>query len=304
MAHSHPLSPSVGVLVTNFKAWPATEQTVLAALQYGGEAVCRVLIVDDCSDAPEAWTGDARVSIHRNAVNLGYVRSVNVGVAKMTEDTIVILDCDARPLTPFVETVLDAFAADEKLGAIAFTQTDNTQQHRVACEPGPGALDFMIGSSFWHRLPRKLRDWLSPPADYLCLHSCCFAFRRVAYEQVGGFDEAFDFLDADMDFSMCLSRAGWKTSFTRDVLCFHPGSGSPQSTSTRVIRSHRNRLRLLRKHGLMPAMPLCRILLLARHAVEVAILLIAVLLRRPNAQDKLSCRLRLFGGVFNDYQAC
>jgi GT2 family glycosyltransferase len=298
------MSPSVGILVTNYKAWPVTEQTVLAALQHGGEAVRRVLIVDDCSDAPDAWTCDTRVSIQRNAVNLGYVRSVNAGMAMMTEDIIVMLDCDARPLTPFVDTVLSAFAADEKLGAIAFTQTDESQQLRPACEPGPAALDFLIGPSFWHHLPKGLRDSLSPPADYLCLHSCCFAFRRLAYTQVGGFDEGFDFLDADMDFSVCLNRAGWKTTFTREVVCFHPGSGSPQSTATRVIRLHRNRLRLLRKHGLMPVMPLSRLLLVSRHLVETAVLLLAVLLRRPNAHDKLSCRLRLLGGVFNDYQTC
>jgi hypothetical protein len=51
-------------------------------------------------------------------------------------------------------------------------------------------------------------------------------------------------------------------------------------------------------------MPLSRLLLVSRHLVETAVLLLAVLLRRPNAHDKLSCRLRLLGGVFNDYQTC
>lgn len=293
---------SIGILVTNYKAWPVTEQTVLAALKHGGETVRRVLIVDDCSDAPNAWSGDARVSIHRNAENLGYVRSLNTGMAMMKEDIIVMLDCDARPLTPFVEIVLGAFAADEKLGAIAFTQTDQSRQLRPACEPGPAALDFIIGPALWNRFPKVLRDELSPPASYLCLHSCCFAFRREAYAQVGGFDEGFDFLDADMDFSVCLNKAGWKTSFTQEVVCFHPGSGSPQSTATRVIRLHRNRLRLLRKHGLMPVMTLSRLLLFTRHVAEAVLLFIALLLQRPDAQDKFSCRLRLLDSVFNDYQ--
>jgi GT2 family glycosyltransferase len=32
------------------------------------------------------------------------------------------------------------------------------------------------------------------------LHSCAIGIRRKAFDSIGGFDEDFDFLDADLDF--------------------------------------------------------------------------------------------------------
>lgn len=299
------MSLSVGILVTNYKAWPVTEQTVLAALQHGGDAVCRVLIVDDCSDAPETWTGDARVSIHRNAVNLGYVRSVNAGMAMMTEDIIVMLDCDARPLTPFVEIVQAAFAADEKLGAFGFMQTDDSGLFRSSCEVCPFVMEFVIGPAFWSRLPKRFSGMLEPKSSFLCVHSCCFAIRRAAFCDVGGFDESFDFLDADVDFSISLNRKGWKTVVSSSVMCFHPGGGSPQSTTMRVIRLHRNRWKLLSKHGLVSTEPVMKVCLAIRHMVELVILALVVALRGEQSgslKEKISCRLELLHRVWNGYQ--
>jgi GT2 family glycosyltransferase len=292
------------ILITNYKAWPVTLETVLAVLEFGGDQLSEVLIVDDCSDAPSEWSGDNRVRIHRNSNNQGYVRSVNIGVSLLKEELIVMFDCDARPLSPFAETIQEAFTNDVQLGVLGFTQTDDSGVLRPSGEPGPSALEFVIGPAFWSRLPRPLRDFLSPPASYLCIHSCCFAFRKRAFDQIKGFDESFDFLDADMDFSISLNRAGWKSAISDKVICFHPGGGSPQSTTTRVLRLHRNRWQLLRKHGLVKHKAFAKIGLILRHSFELLSLYsigVCQPSKRHNLREKIECRKQLLKTAKNNY---
>ena len=128
------------------------------------------------------------------------------------------------------------------------------------------------------------------------------AVRRSAFLNVGGFDESFDFLDADMDFSWSLLEHGWNTAITSDVLCYHPGGGSPQSTGQRVLRLHRNRWRLLCKHGHVRWQALAKLLLFLRHLIEtgvLALLCLTPLTRR--FRPKFKTRWQLLTSVARGY---
>lgn len=295
---------TLGVLITNYRSWPTTLGTLEAviALCPIADELAQIIVVDDDSDAPSAWDKDPRVTIHHNTQNLGYVRSVNVGMAQMQVDVIIMLDCDARLLTTFVQEVRQQFAKDEKLGALGFTQTDDTQILRPAGEPTPTLREFLIGPAFFSRLPAFMCRHFLPVGRHLCIHSCCMAVRRSAFLDVGGFDESFDFLDADMDFSWSLLEHGWNTRITPDILCFHPGGGSPQATAHRVLRFHRNRWRLLCKHGHVRWRLLARGLLQLRHLIEVSVL--AMLCLTPFARrfrGKLQTRWQLLNSVNAGY---
>jgi GT2 family glycosyltransferase len=95
------------------------------------------------------------------------------------------------------------------------------------------------------------------------------AVRRKAFEQIRGFDEEFDFLDADTDFSMRLQDASWLIITDSSLQCFHQGSGSPQTTACRVLRYHRNRWLLLQKDRRVRFGPVCKLILFTRHMIEL-----------------------------------
>ena len=296
---------TIGVLITNYKAWPTTQATLTAVINLHPDSVDlpQILVVDDESDAPSSWDGDPRVQIHHNPRNIGYVRSINVGMALMRTDLVVILDCDARPLTAFTRITRDTFTAHPDLGALGFTQTDESSALRPSGEPTPTLREFIIGPAFFSRLPAQLRHFILPANRPSCIHSCCMAVRRAAFQDVGGFDESFDFLDGDMDFSWRLIERAWKTTLTPDIVCFHPGGGSPQSTGQRVLRLHQNRWRLLAHHGHLPSPGLAKILLSTRHLIEVAALeLLCLTPIRSRFQSKLAPRRSLLISVSNAYQ--
>ena len=99
---------------------------------------------------------------------------------------------------------------------------------------------------------------------------CAVALRRAAFLNVGGFDEGFDWLDADLDMSLRLHEAGWQLQTDPSLKACHRGGGSFQTTAQRVFRFHRNRWRLLTKHRRIRHPALLKLGLAARHGLEFA----------------------------------
>src|ERR1700730_15327054 len=96
----------VGILITNYQAWALSSRAVAEVRRWSEDSIARIVVVDDASDAPSDMGADNDILIHRNQQNLGYVASVNVGMKLLTEDVVVLLDCDAYPLMNLVPTIL------------------------------------------------------------------------------------------------------------------------------------------------------------------------------------------------------
>ncbi len=293
---------NIGVLITNYQAWPMTERGIREVLRWSGDSISKIVVVDDASDASKKFPESDQVVIFRNPENLGYVRSVNVGMRLISDDVVLFFDCDAYPLMDLVPAVIRHFENEPQLGALGFFEVGSGGKTRIAGDCEPTLMNFLLGQA--------LGDWFARHGwfvgKHFVLHSCCMAVRRKAFEQIGGFDEAFDFLDADTDFSLRLQDAGWLVKTDASLKCFHQGSGSPQTTARRVMRFHRNRWLLLKKHGKVQAPSLCRFILKLRHLCELTLLFFAKWFRpRPatQIQDKIAGRSQLLRSVARDYRA-
>jgi len=265
-------------------------------VEHSGDQLDEVLIVDDCSSTTGPDDLPDPIRVVRNETNQGYVRSVNIGFSELDSDIVVLLDSDAEPLMNVVPGVRDAFSEDPELGAMALHLVDRDGHPTGAVSPEPTVLHYVLGQKAGSWLRRATGGNGLPPPERLCLHSCGMAVRRTAAEEIGGFDEGFDFLDADTDFSMRLRRAGWRLAKSDDLVAYHEGGGSPQSTAKRVVRHHRNRWRLLRKHGKLEAPEIARGALRLRLKLEYLLLRTAGRLLFPDKatlEDKIRGRRQL-----------
>ena len=262
----------VSVLITNYETWPDAARCARSAVEYAGDRLDEVLIVDDCSSETGPDDLPAPVRVVRNETNQGYVRSVNIGFSELDSDIIVLLDSDAEPLMDFVPGVRTAFSDNPELGAMALHLVDLDGNPTGAVSPKPTVLYYVLGQRAGSWLRRVTEGDGLPPPERMCLHSCGMAVRLEAVEDVGGFDEEFDFLDADTDFSMRLRQAGWRLTKSDEVTAYHEGGGSPQSTAKRVVRHHKNRWRLLCKHGKFRRPYLIKSALTLRVKLEYALL--------------------------------
>jgi GT2 family glycosyltransferase len=290
---------SIDVVLTNHNAWGHLEKSVAAFVEFGGEAIRQIIIVDDASTAPArpmAWP--PQVVFFTNPENRGYVASVNIGFRHATADLVLVFDADARPLKPFTARLCEQFLSEPKLGMIGFHTVNGEGRRTGNSCPVPSAYDLFLGQALAHRIP-FLRA--HGPA---CVFSCAMAVRREAFLAVNGFDEDFDFLDADVDFSMRLSAAGYDVREDDELPARHEGGGSPQAVSRRVLRHYRNRYLLLKKHGRLPPKAFLKAVVAARLSLEWLFLKVfgRLCFSPETLRDKIDGRRQLLACVTREWK--
>ena len=292
---------TLGVVVTNYDSGDLTAQCLEGVLSHR-EGIDRILVVDDASPQGPPASPDPSVEIRVNAENLGLVRSLNLGIRALGTDLVVLFDCDARPLAPFAALVRERFAADPRLAVLGFATVDAEGRPAGSHDEEPDIWSLLLGQRL-HARYQRFQSSRKSRGD-LCVYTCAMALRRAAFDEIGGFDEAFDWLDLDNDLCMAARRAGWRVAHEPQLVAFHQGAGSPQKVSHRLVRFYRNRWRLLRKFDKVPHPGLVRALILGRLGVERLALRLAgpLLVRDPEAlQDKLAGRRQLVEHVRREF---
>ena len=105
----------------------APEQTAqcLARLHDDVDATVTILVIDDASPdarvAPmlaEAQQADLRLQVRRNPRNLGFVGTVNAGLALLSDDDVLILNSDTLPTPGFLARILACADADPSIASV------------------------------------------------------------------------------------------------------------------------------------------------------------------------------------------
>ena len=258
---------SVGVLVTNYESWQLARECIEANLALHGDALSRVVLLDDASPSSPPFHA-CGYELIRNTENLGFAANLNQGVRMFDTDIVLIFDADARPLLPYLDTLRQEFASDSRLAIVGFRTQDEVGRPTPSWDKEPNAWSLVLGQALYARLQRVI-EWRE---TRICPWLCALAVRRDTFDELGGFDEAFDLLDVDIDLGMRVHRAGLHLKSHHDLLAFHTGGGSPQLVSKRLLRFYANRWRTLRKHGKMKSPRLCRLAILTRLRLELSIL--------------------------------
>ena len=120
----------------------------------------------------------------------------NAGVREAAGDTIVFTDAGCRPRPGWLERLVAPLRADESVTAGVSEDLDGKIQYGLVTEHA-GEVTY-------------LRE--SPTLN--------FAFRRVAFDEVGGFDETFQY-GSDVDFSWRLNDAGHRIRCVPDAIIQH-----------------------------------------------------------------------------------
>ena len=261
----------VTALITNYNSSELTRRCVGSCLELESNLLQSVIVVDDASTEPLELAENSLVHVIRNEGNLGLVRSLNVGMKATDSDIVVIFDADAYPLAPFVEKVSDYFASDPLLAALAFRTVETQGRPTASSEREPRQASLLLGQAL-HARWSSFAGRLGMLPRGLCIYTCAMAIRRSIFEQLGGFDEAFDWLDFDNDLSMRINRSKYSLFVADDLLAYHVGSGTFQKPSARVLRHYKNRWLLLTKFNLIKNKGLIRSVVLCRLQAELLIL--------------------------------
>lgn len=251
----------------------------------------RVIVVDDGSDDGTAalvrrdWPEATLVRLESNQ---GYTRAVNRGVGAGAGECVVLLNNDVRLRPNCLERLVAPLACDPRIGSVAalmlmpgerrvdslgvaadvtlagFARLQGQDVDAViASASGAPEATGALGTTGAPGTVRAreatgssgaIRSWGgSGRAPVLAgPEGTAGAYRRVAWEQVGGLDERISAYMEILDLALRLRAAGWRAACARDARGMHLGSSTYGKRTPRQRRlAGFSRGYLLRRYGVL-----------------------------------------------------
>jgi GT2 family glycosyltransferase len=192
-----------------------------SCLEHLGDQADAVIVVDNASGDGTAEMVRERfpaVRLVELPENVGFGRAVNAGVRAGSGGLVVLLNNDVDVEPGFVDAIAAPFG-DDAVGMVA----------GVTLMPGSGLVDaFGIELDSTLAAYNRLRGQPigEEPGVLAGPSGGAAAYRRSAYEQVGGFDEALFAYGEDVDLALRLRAAGWRAAAAADARGVHAGGAS------------------------------------------------------------------------------
>jgi N-acetylglucosaminyl-diphospho-decaprenol L-rhamnosyltransferase len=214
---------SVDVVIPVSNHWELTE-SCLAHLA-GQTRAHRVIVGDNGSTdgTPERLARDwPDVHVLRTDAPQPFAVVCNAGVAHGDSDVVVLLNNDVDCETDFLERLIAPLERDAALGDVA----------SLCLRPNRREIDSVgitcdATLSAFARLRGEPAERAGSPTPVLAgAAGTAGAYRRAAWEQVGGIDETFPAYHEDFELVLRLRAAGWATAAAPDAVCTHLGSAS------------------------------------------------------------------------------
>jgi GT2 family glycosyltransferase len=211
----------------------------------------RVILVDNGStDDTRAQVATEWPNVHLESFdeNRGFAEACNRGVQAGSGEVVVLLNNDVDTRADFLERLVAPLEENPEVGSVAALMLQPGEQYidsaglvadvALACFPRLQGQE--VGRA------RSGQPLLLGPAGTAA------AYRRSAWEELGGLDETIFAYMEDFDLALRLRSAGWKTVLAVDAVGVHLGSATHGHRSA-WQRRHGGfgRGYLLRRYGLL-----------------------------------------------------
>jgi len=223
------MDAAVDVVVLTWNDPDLANVAITSALQ-SQEVRVNVIVVDNGSAPPFSWNGDHAVTVIRNESNRGVAPARNQGARIGSSQFVCLLDSDARLHNGGLAALLAPFDDDGRIGLTAPTFSGQAPEASAGRAPTllrkvrRGFDDAALYEATTH--PPGARWW-----DVEFAIGACQVFRRAAFDDVGGLDDAIFYGPEDVDFCLRLRAQGWRIVQLADAVCDHP----PRRRNRRLV---------------------------------------------------------------------
>ena len=244
--------PGTAVVIVNYESGPALLQCVE---DWRSDGATDLVIVDNGS-------GDGSVELVRSRYpdlevvvpgrNLGYGAAANRGVAATTTPFILVCnpDLEVRPGTlAGLSAALAGHPGRALVGPMIRTSSGDrypsARRFPSLIDAGGHALlgIFAPDNRFTRSYQRNELDGATgDPVEVDWVSGACFMVRRSAFEQVGGFDEAYFMYAEDVDLCWRLGESGWSVAYVPTAEVTHRQGVSTDHHPYRMILEHHRSL--------------------------------------------------------------
>lgn len=278
--------PKVAIIYLSYHPEPYIEKvtTALGKMTYPKDKVELVVV-----DNPHPEFGSAkeflaekvmplsgnvlpRVTLIANEKNLGFAGGNNIGIKWAIEnsfDYVFLLNNDAFPAPGFLEPLVEAMAADKKIGA---AQSLLMLAANPTLVNSAGNVMHYLGFGYcwgYKKTPAELN--LPPVKEIGYASGACLLMRADLLKQYGGLDEDFFLYHEDLEYSYRLKSLGYKIVLARDSMVYHQYEFS--RSVSKYFWMERNRYAVILMFYKLPTLIL---LLPTKLIVEIGLILMSI----------------------------
>jgi GT2 family glycosyltransferase len=216
--------PSIDVVVPVFNRWELTERCLEHLRR---QTLAHIAIVCDngsTDGTPERLrTSFPEVRVVELGANLGFSEACNRGARAGRGEIIVLLNNDVDCSPDFLERLVARLHTEPELGSVSALLLAPGEQRiesfGLAADPTLAGYPRLRGHPRAHVNVAE-KPVLAGPTG------AAAAFRRAAWESVGGLDETVLAYGEDVDLALRLRAAGWSAAAASEAVAVHAGSAS------------------------------------------------------------------------------
>jgi GT2 family glycosyltransferase/glycosyltransferase involved in cell wall biosynthesis len=221
---------TVDIVIPVYKGLAATKRCLESVLSDPDRLPGRIIAIDDRSPEPalSAWldrlAAKKRIVLLRNARNLGFVASVNLGMRKAGANDVVLLNSDTEVPGGWLPRLAAQAYRTHRIASVSPFSNNAT----ICGYPRIAGSALPFGRSV-----RDIDDvcratGAGRSVDVPTTVGFCMYIRRAALDAVGTFDEAAfgRGYGEENDFCLRATAQGWRHMLACDVFVYHEGSVS------------------------------------------------------------------------------
>ena len=220
----------VDVVIPVYRGIEETLSCLESVLADTSKPLGRIIVVDDCSPEPElsAWLRELadRRLIHlvRNPRNVGFVTSVNRGMAAAGTRDVVLLNSDTEVPAGWLSRLTARAYAHPRIASVSPFSNNATICGYPDNYGGPLVFGRSVADIDEVCRTVNAGRWVDVPTTV----GFCMYIRRKALREVGDFDaKRFKVgYGEENDFCLRASALGWQHRLTCDTFVYHKGSVS------------------------------------------------------------------------------
>ena len=301
----------VSVAVVNFNTKDLLERCLESVLAANPDSV--VVVDNHSSDGSAAVVRERfpTVCLIANDVNRGYGGAANQAVRVCSSPFVLLLNSDTRGAPDTLANLATYLKREGSAAVVGPRLVSGDGRLQRSTYPFPHAADIIFGESGLHQVIRRvpwlrerfLRTWAHDrPRAVPWVLGAAITLRRTAFDELGGFDEAYFLYYEEIDLCRRAADLGLKTHFAPVATVIHDGGAStgqdPPGAKRHLLTSMRRYLRVheprSRGQRVLSAM---RIIDAARFARDVARLIAT---RAPDERAQRRAALRDAGQLLRD----
>lgn len=220
------------IVVPVFNAYDETSACLASLAKYADFSHSRVLIIDDGSTDPRisGLLDDygSREGFHllTNKGNLGYTRTINIGIRWADEDDVLLLNSDTIVTPGFLSGLRRTAFSDNDVGTVT-AMSDNAGAFSFPEYNRPNPKPATVSHED-HAAAILKRTAVCVPVEVPTGSGFCMYIRRALVNSIGMFDEiAFPRgYGEENDFCMRALKSGWRNLISPHAYVFHVRTAS------------------------------------------------------------------------------